>query len=330
MSLTVQQWRWSSHYNLWLFDVVAKRVISVSAEGGPSTPPLISNVAFAPAKRGSTAPPSLAFVSKNDLYFLPSPTSSPIRITFDGAETVFNAVPDWVYEEEVFGSDSAMWFSPDGSKLAYLHFDETKVPIYDFPIYNPDQGRPGQTTPYLKSTKMKYPKPGYPNPIVSVHVVDVKQLKGLSSPPNANDVLEAKLELSAPGSSSSSSSSDDADVDDALAGSKEKRESRLITEVAWVSNDDLLVRESNRGSDRARVLHFNVPSSSGSSAAKSSPTGERQLDGRVVRRISTVKEGGWIEVVSARRDFPSVNFLNARLTSPRSIGTNHPPSGIRH
>jgi dipeptidyl aminopeptidase len=67
---------------------------------------------------------------------LPALRDPPIRITLDGSDTVFNGVPDWVYEEEVFSGDKASWWSPDGRRIAFLKFDETKVMEYKFPIYN--------------------------------------------------------------------------------------------------------------------------------------------------------------------------------------------------
>jgi dipeptidyl aminopeptidase len=103
---------------------------------------------------------SVAYVEENDLYVATSANfSSAIRVTNNGNETIFNGIPDWAYEEEVFGSDSAVWWSPDGKKLAYLSFDESEVQVYSYPIYNPDRFSPGASS-YPKSADMRYPKPG--------------------------------------------------------------------------------------------------------------------------------------------------------------------------
>jgi dipeptidyl aminopeptidase len=79
-------------------------------------------------------------VQDNDLFVLglPAARDVPVRITKTGSKTVFNGVPDWVYEEEVFSADKAFWFSPDSKYLAFLSFDETAVEEYTFPVYNPD------------------------------------------------------------------------------------------------------------------------------------------------------------------------------------------------
>lgn len=42
---------------------------------------------------------------------------------------------DWVYEEEVLGTSTASWWSPDGSYVSFLRFEETNVPEYIMPLY---------------------------------------------------------------------------------------------------------------------------------------------------------------------------------------------------
>jgi dipeptidyl aminopeptidase B len=67
---------------------------------------------------------------------LPANSDPPIRITRDGSKSIFNGVPDWVYEEEVYAGDKASWWSPDGRRIAFLRFDETEVKEYMYPVYN--------------------------------------------------------------------------------------------------------------------------------------------------------------------------------------------------
>ena len=39
-------------------------------------------------------------------------------LTYTGKDKdVYNGVPDWVHEEEVFEDNKAMWWAPDGQKL---------------------------------------------------------------------------------------------------------------------------------------------------------------------------------------------------------------------
>lgn len=78
----------------------------------------------------------------------------PIRVTTDGTTSVFNGVPDWVYEEEVFSADSALWFSPTGQEIAFLRSDETDVPTFEYPVYDPDPST-SEVKPYPKEVVMK-------------------------------------------------------------------------------------------------------------------------------------------------------------------------------
>ena len=144
-------WRYSSRSNFWIHEIATSKTVSLDKRSNPSR---IAIAKWAPQGH------AIAYVRNNDLYITTSSDfSSSIRITNDGNETIFNGIPDWVYEEEVFGSDSAVWWSPDGKKLVFLRFDESEVPIYSFPIYNPDRFSPG-AAPYATFTNMRYPKPG--------------------------------------------------------------------------------------------------------------------------------------------------------------------------
>jgi dipeptidyl aminopeptidase len=147
-------WRWSSRANYWIHDLEHSTTVPLI----PITSPPSTAIA-----KWSPKGHNIAFVQNNDLYISTLASSSSngtvIRITRTGNETIFNGVPDWVYEEEVFSSDSATWWSPDGKKLAFLSFDESEVHVYSFPVYNPKERHPGGDS-YPTSMDMRYPKPG--------------------------------------------------------------------------------------------------------------------------------------------------------------------------
>lgn len=72
----------------------------------------------------------------NNMYYKSTPEADPIEVIVQQKGLkVFNGVPDWVYEEEVFSSNSATWFSKDGKKIAFIQFDDTNVPTITMPIY---------------------------------------------------------------------------------------------------------------------------------------------------------------------------------------------------
>lgn len=128
-----KQWRHSSYGNYFVHRLSDGETIPIAT---PLDTPDTALATWAPVGH------ALAYVQANDIYIIPEPeldTSSPlaVRVTYDGSETVFNGVPDWVYEEEVLKADSALWWSPNGDTVAFLRSDETDVPVYKLQYYNP-------------------------------------------------------------------------------------------------------------------------------------------------------------------------------------------------
>lgn len=106
----------------------------------------------------------VAFVYENDLFVVDSTEidltkagpNSPrtTRVTDDGSDHIFNGVPDWVYEEEVFQSNSALWWNPLGDTIAFLKSDEADVRDYTLQYYNPS-GEAMDPQPYPENFVMK-------------------------------------------------------------------------------------------------------------------------------------------------------------------------------
>ncbi|XP_027674902.1 dipeptidyl peptidase 4 [Chelonia mydas] len=117
----------------------------------------------------------LAYVWNNNIYIKESPGVSSVQITTNGEENkIFNGIADWVYEEEMFGTHSALWWSPNASFLAYAEFNDTQVPVMEYSFYAED------TLQYPKTIRLPYPKAGAANPTVKLFVVNTE------SPPTVN------------------------------------------------------------------------------------------------------------------------------------------------
>jgi dipeptidyl aminopeptidase len=216
---------------------------------------------------------------------------SPIRVTSAGNATLFHGVPDWVYEEEVFASDYALWWSPDSAKVAFLVFDETSVPEYVFPVYNPGWSN-AAVKPYTSDVRMRYPKPGYPNPRVSAHVFDLSRY--LTD--RLLDPTSATLELD-------------------WAGRLPDNDT-VLTEVVWLDNVDLLIKEVSRNADRGSVVLFDL--------ASASPSGKIV---RTLGRDGEEGDDGWIEARQSVVPLP-VSLLHAGVSGyldivPTKEGWNH-------
>lgn len=108
----------------------------------------------------------VAFTRNNNLFTINLTTKKETQLTFDGTDVILNGYASWVYYEEILGRATrykSFWWSPDSKKIAYMHMDESKVPI--FPIYS-EEGQYG----FIERTR--YPKAGDKNPDVKVGVVN--------------------------------------------------------------------------------------------------------------------------------------------------------------
>lgn len=115
----------------------------------------------------------VAYMRGNNIYISNLDYGTDKAITKDGEERkVINGIPDWAYEEE-FGMQTAMRWSADDNNLAYIRFDESKVPVYSFDQYKSYCEDDPLSDAYPSSYSYKYPLAGYPNSTVSVHAYNI-------------------------------------------------------------------------------------------------------------------------------------------------------------
>lgn len=111
----------------------------------------------------------VAYGYENNIYLFDLKTKQTEQLTFDGEKNrIINGITDWVYEEE-FGFVRAFEWSPEGTHIAFLRFDETEVPEYSMPIYG--EGL------YPTLQTFKYPKAGENNAVVSLHLYQLEGAK---------------------------------------------------------------------------------------------------------------------------------------------------------
>ncbi len=90
------------------------------------------------------------------------------QVTADGKENeIINGASDWVYEEEFEFSQAFAW-SPDGKRIAYYKFNESKVKEYQLTYY-------GEL--YPEQYKYKYPKAGEDNSLVGIWLYQLDNQK---------------------------------------------------------------------------------------------------------------------------------------------------------
>lgn len=106
----------------------------------------------------------VAFVRDNNLFVVDLATGKESQLTTDGRQNaIINGGADWVYEEE-FSMARAFEWSPDSKRVAWIRFDESRVPEYNMQLWG---------NLYPTDYRFKYPKAGEANSVVTVWVADV-------------------------------------------------------------------------------------------------------------------------------------------------------------
>jgi dipeptidyl-peptidase-4 len=88
-------------------------------------------------------------------------------ITNQGTDRLRYGTGCWVYGEEL-EQDTAMWWSPDGRKLAFYEIDERGMRDYVLTVDN--------TQRYTRTQSVRYPKSGDQNPQVHLLIYDLDSL----------------------------------------------------------------------------------------------------------------------------------------------------------
>lgn len=213
--------RHSSEAKFWIFDVKSQTAEPLV----PGEPDAIIQLA-----KWSPTSNAVGFVRDNDLYIRFVNSKDVRRVTSDGGANYFYGRPDWVYEEEVLGGDTATWWSQDGKYVAYFRTNDTAVPEYpvQYFIKKPEGSQEGVQESYPAELLMKYPKAGAPNPVVDVLFYDTER----------GDTFEVNI---------------DGGFED---------DDRLITEVIWAGSK-VIIKETNRISDIMRVVLVDVATRTG-------------------------------------------------------------------
>ncbi len=110
----------------------------------------------------------VAFVRDNNIFIKDLDAGTEIQITADGENNkIKNGWADWVYEEE-FSKAEAFFWNSNGTKIAFIRYDESKVKEFEMTMYK---------SLYPETYKFKYPKAGDDNSVLSVHIYDLASKK---------------------------------------------------------------------------------------------------------------------------------------------------------
>ncbi|HQR06397.1 MAG TPA: DPP IV N-terminal domain-containing protein [Gemmatales bacterium] len=124
-----------------------------------------------------------AVYKDRNLFITDDKGGNETPVTTDGSEKlrIKYGTASWVYGEELYQT-TAMWWSPDSTKLAYYRFDESKVKDFFLQM--------GQTKFQGTMNIEPYPKAGTDNPEVDLFVYDVASKKSVRVDARSGKTLE--------------------------------------------------------------------------------------------------------------------------------------------
>ena len=107
-----------------------------------------------------------AFYKDRNIWIANADGTGEKALTTDGSEEkrIKYGTASWVYGEEL-DQTSAIWWSPDSTKVAFYRFDESKVKDFYLQM--------SQTNIQSALDVEAYPKAGAPNPIADIFIYDV-------------------------------------------------------------------------------------------------------------------------------------------------------------
>ncbi len=147
----------------YIYDVKNHKFEPLS-EGGPQQMPLFS-------PDGNV----IAFARDNNLFLVKLLFgNAESQVTKDGKfNEVLNGIPDWVNEEE-FTTARSFDFSSDSQMLAWIRYDESKVPVYAIQQFKGMYPERTECDDYPGEYRYKYPVAGAKNSDVKVLTFDIK------------------------------------------------------------------------------------------------------------------------------------------------------------
>ena len=109
----------------------------------------------------------VAFIRENNIWVIDLDRCETVQLTDTGSETLYNGIGDYVDYEEV-GRSRSFWWSPDGTRIAYVQVDVSPIRELLIPRYI---GR------FVEVRKQLRPVAGGKNGLERIGILDVKAKK---------------------------------------------------------------------------------------------------------------------------------------------------------
>jgi dipeptidyl-peptidase-4 len=126
----------------------------------------------------------VSFVRNDNLVIMPAAGGAEVKITTDGSELKSWATAEYIAQEEM-SRYTGYWWSPDDTRIALTHVDQTTVDV----VPRPDVNATGAVV-----VNQRYPRVGRPNAVVELWIHSLKDGKKIKVDLGANtDIYLARV-----------------------------------------------------------------------------------------------------------------------------------------
>lgn len=122
-----------SLYNTQTKTCIDTEIFAHCDDGGFDASNDIQYISWAPNDGGHDRPAAGLFVCNFNIYYFADATDSNTvkQLTSDGKDNyIYNGLPEWAYEEEILGSNNAIYWNPSGSRIMFVKFS-TQTALID-------------------------------------------------------------------------------------------------------------------------------------------------------------------------------------------------------
>ncbi|MFW5927093.1 MAG: S9 family peptidase, partial [Wenzhouxiangella sp.] len=152
----IVEYRWSGDGRFLLFLLGGDVFVLDMADREGGVAQVTGSEAFDTDPRISPDGEHVAFVRERDLWIATTDGESERALTEDGDETIANGVAEFIAQEEM-GRDTGFWWSPDGSRIAFLRIDESPIETTRrYEIEADEIGMVEQRYPYAGTDNVTY------------------------------------------------------------------------------------------------------------------------------------------------------------------------------
>ncbi len=161
----IVEYRWSADGRFLIFPLAGDVYVLDLADEAPAVRQVTTGAAFDLDPQVSPDGGRVAFVRDRNLWVADLETGQARALTDDGDEVIANGLAEFIAQEEM-GRSTGFWWSPDGSRIAFLRTDESAIePTLRFEIQ----------ADRITMVEQRYPFTGTPNVSYRLGVIDLDE-----------------------------------------------------------------------------------------------------------------------------------------------------------